>query len=330
MFGRRFKSHAASIKGRKEHNEDAFKADDSTGLYIIADGLTGHEPDSANFAVEKLYPTLKTVVRWKHPLIAAHQTKGYLESASRQMYKESQLRNKVGKISTTLDIAMILDNQLYVAHIGDSRVYILNSGKDLVQMTRDDSLVQDRLDQGMMDAMEAKFGPDYYRLTRRFGENQRPTFSEYTHELADTRKILMTTDGLTDVTLDSRIRTILSQDKPGKALVDELVQCYHKPGKEVVDNFLLYSPMPLEWTEDDEGFQRWLTSLSDEGKEVAGLKALKSELSLLRRPGVKYDTMQAFLSKDNAVREAYEKRAVQYLSERDNCTIILIENRRFK
>jgi protein phosphatase len=121
-------------------------------------------------------------------------------------------------MGTTLTAVYTVGPEAFIGHVGDSRAYLYHAGR-LIQMTRDQTLAQDCLDQGLQPARSW-----YHMLTSCLGGPERSVRLDFHHfHLADGDQILLCTDGLTDMVPDEEITRILGQCAPPQAAAQALV-----------------------------------------------------------------------------------------------------------
>ena len=132
-------------------------------------------------------------------------------------------------MGTTLVAATVIDHTLYFINVGDSRLYLLN--KDIRQLSRDHSLVEEMVRLGGIKAEEAKNHPDKNIITRALGTDDtvRPDCFEVKVEPGDV--LLLCSDGLTNMVEDSQIEKIVKENKEDMKLAGEkLVQQANEAG----------------------------------------------------------------------------------------------------
>ena len=126
---------ATNVGKVRKNNEDAFKISNKDKIYLLADGMGGHLGGefASSMAVQELEKLLVDVKD-------KAEIKEAIEEVNRKIYQKSLEDENLSGMGTTLSLIKILDDHLYFANIGDSRIYCLK-GKDLIQLTIDDSYV---------------------------------------------------------------------------------------------------------------------------------------------------------------------------------------------
>jgi protein phosphatase len=125
-------------------------------------------------------------------------------------------------MGTTCTLVAIRGDQLFLAHIGDSRAYLLRDG-ELHQVSKDHSWVEDAVDQGVITREEARTHPNRNVITRAIGLDQQPKIDTSAMPLADGDLLLLCSDGLNSMIPDEDIHRILTSSSPEdvcQALID--------------------------------------------------------------------------------------------------------------
>jgi protein phosphatase len=207
--GRQLKSAALTDIGRKRAiNQDyIYRSDEEVGrlpsLYIVADGMGGHKAGdyASRFCVEEFLKKAKEG-RYKSLLGGLGSIIG---SVNERVYEEAKKDISLNGMGTTLVAAVVGDDTVTVANVGDSRLYILFSDEGLKQITVDHSLVESLIRHGDLDRKEAAHHPKKNVITRAIGVEAyvEPDFFEVEVKKEDI--ILLCSDGLTNMVDDERI-----------------------------------------------------------------------------------------------------------------------------
>ena len=133
-------------------------------------------------------------------------------------------REKLKGMGTTMVVSTIVGQYAYVANVGDSRLYVAN--RELQQITRDHSLVQEMVRMGEISVEEARNHPDKNIITRALGAERTVDVDFFDLKLEPESVILMCSDGLSNMVEDSQIKEILSRrdealDERGRTLIGE-------------------------------------------------------------------------------------------------------------
>ncbi len=207
----------------RTNNEDSFYLNKLQNLFIVADGMGGHnageiassktiEIISENF--NKYFQNDKTYIKQIKKLFnnklsfSENLLKELVIEANKEIYFDSLSNYETTGMGTTLELLTLDDENYYITHVGDSRIYLLRDSR-LTQLTTDHSLVQDLVDKNLLAPKDVKNNPYSHILTNAIGI-QPDFFMDLIKEpYQDKDKILMCSDGLTDMVSDENIKFIL-------------------------------------------------------------------------------------------------------------------------
>ncbi|MGN0373119.1 MAG: Stp1/IreP family PP2C-type Ser/Thr phosphatase [Enterocloster sp.] len=178
-------------------------------LFLVADGMGGHQAGdyASRYAVENLVIYLNRLCDGS----PVRQLKQGIAEVNAGLYEESLKNTELRGMGCTLVAAVIEDETLYVANVGDSRLYLIHHG-NIRQVTRDHSYVEEMIALGQM----SRGSRDYYAhkniITRAMGigRDVEPDFFELEVEEGD--YILLCSDGLTNMVDDASICSIVTGD----------------------------------------------------------------------------------------------------------------------
>ena len=218
-------SASLSNVGRKRNNnedslnycepEDPQERLQSGNLYIVADGVGGAAKGerASRYAAEKvLYDYYQMP---QEP--PGERLRQLIRDAGNQIYQYAD-GESFGRMATTLVAAVVRDGSLVVAHVGDSRVYLMRGGK-VIQLTRDHSLVGEMIRDGSLTEEESLSSKVKNRLTRSLGgEEDVPVDVTAEIPLAPGDRILLCTDGLTRYALPADLLAMVPGRSPAQAV----------------------------------------------------------------------------------------------------------------
>ena len=225
---------AATDTGKvRDHNEDYYAALDGKesppgvdALLVVADGMGGHAAGevASRMAVEGILGILASNSEESFKLegnaFGAFLGK-VLEEVNQDVWQAGQESDKRG-MGTTCTLAAIRVDQLFLAHIGDSRAYLLRDG-ELHQVSKDHSWVEDAVDQGVITREQARIHPNRNVITRAIGLEQQPKIDTYVMPLAEGDLLLLCSDGLNSMIPDDDIHRILKQSSTDEVCGDLIV-----------------------------------------------------------------------------------------------------------
>ncbi|GHU03138.1 protein-serine/threonine phosphatase [Betaproteobacteria bacterium] len=204
----------------REHNEDVVFANPVRGLVILADGMGGYNAGevASGIAISFLASVLETAFfdpvqdDMSSDIIGRPSTSlciaESIELANTAIYNASLSESQYSGMGTTLVMGLFFNNQITVAHIGDSRLYLLRDGQ-LVVMTHDHSLLQEQIDLGMTTVEEARFAQNRNLVTRALGVDLAVEAEIHEYDVLPGDIYLFCSDGLNDMLLDEEIHLTL-------------------------------------------------------------------------------------------------------------------------
>ena len=209
------RSYSVTDIGRKRKmNQDYVFATDSPiggldNLYIVADGMGGHNAGeyASAFSVEELKDLIVELGQAEIEIIL-HRA---LQEVNRRLRTVAASDSRYYGMGTTIVIATVRGGILYVANVGDSRLYLKKNR--LRQITVDHSLVEEMVLAGTLDQKNARTHPDKNVITRAIGAEDTLEIDFFREKVSDGNIVLMCSDGLTNMVEDSEIEEILGSSK---------------------------------------------------------------------------------------------------------------------
>lgn len=195
----------------RSRNEDAVAANETNGWIVLADGMGGYRGGdvAARIVVKEIAAAFELAATAGGQ---GHSIEGVLceavRAANRAILREACCRPSLAGMGSTVVVGAIDGGELVLAHVGDSRGYCFADGV-LRQLTRDHSLLQERIDEGMISAAEAQTAPGRNLLTRALGVDPEVDVACMRHPLVKGGLYLICSDGLTDMVDDSDIALTL-------------------------------------------------------------------------------------------------------------------------
>ena len=217
-------------KERKINQDFCLVSTEKPQLFVLCDGMGGHQ--SGDVASQTAAESIRTYLRMQSTLDldagkAERILKNAVSYANNVVYTRATESEDLAGMGTTADVCLLDFDTLYIAHVGDSRVYLLREGK-LEKLTRDHSLVEELLESGAITAAEAEKHPHKNVITRAIGTNRSvvPDFIEKKLEKGDI--LLLCSDGLSNMLADTEIKNILisseNLDEVSQNLIDRANQ----------------------------------------------------------------------------------------------------------
>ena len=205
-------------------NQDyVFASQDTVGnlpnLFAVADGMGGHNAGdyASSHAVRILVDEIREDTDYNPVKVIRHA----IETANTEIIEQAQKDEKLRGMGTTMVVATIVGQYAYVANVGDSRLYVVD--KQLRQITRDHSLVDEMVRMGEINADEARVHPDKNIITRAVGAADHVEADFFEVELCEDDRILLCTDGLTNMVIDEEICDTIRQNDNIETAASQLV-----------------------------------------------------------------------------------------------------------
>lgn len=255
----------SDVGQQRENNEDSFRIVEALELFVISDGMGGeaHGEVASALAVE-------TVVKYcmdaqQDPDAAAASatenpgwspdTKRLFHAAhlaNKKVFESAEAHPEQQGMGATLTAAWINEQKLSIAHVGDSRAYLLRTGA-FQQLTNDHSLVAEQVRRGMMTASQAEHSEMQSVLLRALGTQPEVEVDAEEHTLFPRDILLMCSDGLTRMVTEPEIAgTLQAEPDPGKA-AEKLVALANENGG--ADNVTV---IVIRMEAEEKGWFSWL------------------------------------------------------------------------
>jgi serine/threonine protein phosphatase PrpC len=214
----------------RDHNEDSATMEPSAGFFIVADGMGGHAAGevASAMAVETVKTTLEGAKAdidafkkspsdtGRRALVQLLQTA--VLQAHQAVYQRGQTEQDKQGMGTTLDVVLIAGAEAFVAHVGDSRTYLVRDGRSS-QITTDHTVAEVLVIEGKLTIEEAQVSPLRTILVNAIGVSADVGVEMAHVTLKRNDRLLLCSDGLHDYfPIEEEIAQRLSADKPGEAL----------------------------------------------------------------------------------------------------------------
>lgn len=188
-----WRSASFTTKGNvRGHNEDAVLELPASGLWVVADGMGGH--NAGDVASRSVVESLGSVGRHARPSALVDDVEERLREVNERLYRAS-LVNNAGMSGTTVATLLAFEGYCVSLWAGDSRIYRSRDGV-FTQITRDHSEIQEMLDEGVLTAQAAEQHGGSNVITRAVGGAQDLCLDLELHELRHNDRYLLCSDGL--------------------------------------------------------------------------------------------------------------------------------------
>lgn len=218
----------ASHPGRvRSSNQDAYlcgKLTENTAFAVVCDGMGGANGGNiaSSIAMRSIADRLVDDYRENAtPEAIRDLMESAILDANGEVYRAAREDADLFGMGTTTVVTIATAEAVYVAHVGDSRAYMITP-REITQITRDHSVVQDMVDKGQITAEEAKSHPQKHFLTRALGVEPDLECSFARVAFPENGTLLICTDGLSNLVaaemIQSLVRTFAFQDIPMKLI----------------------------------------------------------------------------------------------------------------
>jgi serine/threonine protein phosphatase PrpC len=235
---------AQSVGQVREHNEDAVFAFGShiayqdiqtfTGLFIVADGMGGHADGelASGLAVRTISSNVLRVIMDDFTAGKPGSTPEAIKTLLMDgIQKANQaIHEQVPGGGTTLTAVLISDGQLNIAHVGDSRAYLVRQNGSIEALTRDHSFVRQLVELGKITEQEAAVHPQRNILSMALGQLEPLEPDFITQPVPANDAILICSDGLWGVLPEGKLLEIIHSTENPKIACDRLIQAANQAG----------------------------------------------------------------------------------------------------
>ncbi len=226
----------------RDHNEDSAHIDEARSFFIVADGMGGHA--AGEVASAMAVDTVRQTIGQSRPAIAAF-TKAATDqgrkdivqllqnavlAAHQAVFQRGNRESDKQGMGTTLDVVLIAGHEAFVAHVGDSRTYLIRDGR-AAQITTDHTVAEVLVIEGKLSIEEAQVSPLRTILVNAIGVSAEVGVEMAHLQLRKGDRILVCSDGLHDYfTAEQEIADKLSEPDPGAALAEMVEMAKERGG----------------------------------------------------------------------------------------------------
>lgn len=220
-------------KKRQLNQDHLYASTDPVGnlpnIFLVADGMGGHKAGgyASSCAVETILAEAGRCARTD----AAEILTEAICRANDVIERRSGEDERLAGMGTTVVAASVDAETLVAANVGDSRLYVINVLKHSIeQVTEDHSLVQEMVKFGGINKEEARVHPNKNIITRAVGLERKLQVDCFRRRLEPGDRILLCSDGLTDMLEDEQIRYILDRKEDVRSTAQALVKAANDNG----------------------------------------------------------------------------------------------------
>lgn len=232
-----------NIGKRRSNNEDSvFVSNKPIGalsnLYIVADGMGGHKAGAvaSKLAIDAFCAYIEehqeTVIKSEEDLLIL--LKRGISHANYVIYRKGLESSDYTGMGTTITLCTVMNNNAYIAHVGDTRLYCMNANQ-MRQVTVDHSLVQEMLEHGYITETDMQEHPQRHVITRAVGTYEQVKVDTMKQCLDGVEYILLCSDGLTAMLSEEKMHELIYKHHTNlDIMIDELILQANEAGG--VDN----------------------------------------------------------------------------------------------
>ncbi len=236
--------YKSDVGKSREHNEDSLFVDETLGLFIVADGMGGHQGGevASQMAVEAVSEFLKSRIPFSRDKEVVYKLiMDALYTANEKISKKAKSDVNLKGMGTTIVLALSCDKDLYIANVGDSRAYLIQK-ESIKQLTEDHTVVMQMVKAGMLTAEKAKTHHLRHTLSQALGTSDYliPDIASFNWKKGD--YFLLCSDGLTDMLDEEEILSTVFKNKrkPEKGCEMLIELANKKGGNDNITVILLY------------------------------------------------------------------------------------------
>lgn len=219
-------THTGNVR---TENEDAYFLGPEIGLFVVADGMGGHKGGSlASKIVTEDLPVMienkLNALRSRSPRSVRRIFKSTIAEQSRQLCIEGTGgEHGYTDMGATVVVLLIANARACIANLGDSRIYRLRAGK-LKQMTKDHSVISELIEAGRIEPDEADGHEALGQITQHVGMDEVPEPHIKTFSLKKNDRLMLCTDGLTDMIREDEIKIMLTTEDDPETTAQKLIE----------------------------------------------------------------------------------------------------------
>jgi serine/threonine protein phosphatase PrpC len=218
----------------RDENQDAYVVEPELQLFMVSDGMGGHRGGAiaSKIIAEDLPPMIENKLdqlKSRSSRAVRSLLKRAVGEQSRQLRMEGASESGYKEMGATVAVALIVGGRAYVANLGDSRAYRFRNGR-LRQLSRDHSVISELLEEGQIRQDEVEDHVARGQITHYIGMEEKAWPHVRSFVLNSGDRLLLCTDGLTDLVNDIRIAAILEEKSDCQTACEALVEAVNAAG----------------------------------------------------------------------------------------------------
>lgn len=193
----------------RKDNEDDYLCCLNRGLFVVADGMGGHSAGevASSTAIQVINDLLRD------PIIsdAEKHLEQVVQTANKAIFDKASQNQEYAGMGTTLTLAKVYQQKLWIAHVGDSRIYLIRNNQ-VNLLTEDHSMVSELVKRGQISEVEAEHHPQKHMLTRALGTSPLVEVDTLSIDIQPEDILVLCTDGLSNMVSSEQMKcTLLSR-----------------------------------------------------------------------------------------------------------------------
>lgn len=209
-----------NIGRKRKTNQDSFFISLEKKLFVVADGMGGH--NGGDIASQMAVKTLPEYAFKNIEMDPVLMLSGSIKESNRAIKHFGETHTELVGMGTTIVSFYFRGQNLYIGNVGDSRAYLINS-KRIFQLSRDHSLVQEKLNYGVYNREQAALDPQKNILVRTVGFEDNVEVDVFTYKVVKNDIFLCCSDGLHGKVSDEDILYIINKYLPDPNLATQEV-----------------------------------------------------------------------------------------------------------
>jgi PPM family protein phosphatase len=213
----------------RANNEDNILVDPELGLFIVADGMGGHKAGklASSIAVVEISRHIRNRIGWSGEASVVIQEA--ITRANAEILGRSSPLVEEADMGSTVVLALMKENSVHIAHVGDSRAYMISNG-DMRQLTNNHTFVADAVREGWITIGEARSHEARHGLYAALGVEDETEIEISEWPWNDDSRLLLCSDGLTEMLIDEEIEGIINGSSNPQEACDLLIEAANAAG----------------------------------------------------------------------------------------------------
>lgn len=221
-------------------------------MAIVADGMGGHQAGdiASQIAIDTVQRELQDIYIGMSPDECERRIADAVQKANREVFEIASNQEQYQGMGTTIVVALVSEELIIIAHIGDSRAYKLDD-EFMIQLTEDHSLVNELVKSGQLSPEEANSHPRRNVLTRALGTDEQVEVDIHLDTWKQDDLLMLCSDGLSSLLHDEQITAILRSEEELESKANRLVQSALEAGGD--DNITVVLLANAQADDEEEG-----------------------------------------------------------------------------